>query len=86
MAKLTVEHIELSTDFGQTETIRIGGFNDGELSELKSMEHLEAEDKLLEMLNSRNAGLGNVYHNGYGVRSTWYDDEYAYIRIGKSCD
>ena len=72
-------------DYGMN-TMRISGFPDGELNELKSMEHRESTDKLLEMLDSRNSGIGTVWHNGYGVYGVWYDNEYAYVRIGKSCD
>ena len=43
------------------DTMRIAGFADGELSELKSMEHHEARGKLLEMLDSRNNGTGAVW-------------------------
>jgi len=69
-----------------TQTMRIGGFNDGELSELKSMEHKESEEKLLEMLDSRNYGQGTAWFRGEGILSTWYDNEFAYIAIGKTCD
>ena len=40
--------------------MRIGGFSHAELSELKSMEHMEAKDKLLEILDERNNGTGTV--------------------------
>ena len=83
MAKLTIEKRE--TTFGKT-TMRIGGFLDGELNELKSMEHYEAADKLLEMLDSRNDNIGTCWHNGYGVYGIWFDNEYAYVNIGASCD
>jgi len=66
--------------------VKITGFNDGELSELKSMEHLEAEHKLLEMLNSRNDGEGRRLGCGYGVYGMWFDDEAAYLSVGTTCD
>ena len=67
-------------------TMRIGGFNDGELNELKSMEHKEASDKLLDMLDNRNNGEGTCWKCGYGVYGVWFDNEYAYVNIGSSCD
>ena len=67
-------------------TMRISGFNDGELNELKSMEHGEACEKLLEMLDDRNHGCGTTWHNGYGVYGVWFDNEYAYVNVGNSCD
>ena len=68
------------------QTMRIGGFGDGELSELKSMEHREASEKLLDLLDYRNNGTGTCWHNGYGVYGVWFDNEYAYVNIGTSCD
>ena len=76
---------KLGTTFGKT-TMRISGFKDGELNELKSMEHYEAADKLLEMLDSRNDNIGTCWHNGYGVYGIWFDNEFAYINIGSTCD
>lgn len=78
--------IEKQQKYGGMQTMRIGGFRDGELSELKSMEHHEAKDKLLEMLDSRNGNIGTCWHNGYGVYGMWFDNEYAYLNIGNSCD
>lgn len=78
--------IEKQQQYGGLQTMRIGGFDDGELNELKSMEHYEAKDKLLEMLDSRNGNIGTCWHNGYGVYGLWFDNEYAYLNIGTSCD
>lgn len=68
------------------DTMRIAGFADGELNELKSMEHEEARQKLLEMLDSRNNKLGTAWLCGYGVYGLWFDNEFAYMNIGQSCD
>ena len=74
------------TQSGRLVTVKITGFLDGELGELKSMEHGEAQDKLLEMLDSRNNGIGSCWACGYGVYGMWFDNEAAYINIGNSCD
>ena len=66
--------------------VKITGFNDGELSELKSMEHSEAKEKLIEMMDSRNKNMGSCYANGNGIYGLWFDDEAAYISVGRSCD
>jgi len=68
------------------DTKRISGFQEGELAELKAMPHGEAEQALLTMLDERNDGCGTFYHNGYGVYGVWFDNEFAYINVGKSCD
>lgn len=67
-------------------TIMITGFKHGELSELKSMEHMEAQEKLVEMLDSRNNGEGRAYACGYGIYGLWFDNEAAYMNVGSSCD
>lgn len=68
------------------DTIKISGFSDGELSELKSMEHHEAKEALLDMLDRRNGNIGSCYARGYGVYGMWFDNEAAYLNIGTSCD
>lgn len=68
------------------ETKKITGFRDGELSELKSMEHGEAKRKLLDMLDYRNEKLGTEWMCGPGVYGLWFDNEAAYLNIGSSCD
>lgn len=83
MTKLEIATIERRTG---ANTMRIGGFSDEELSELKSMEHNEAKDSLLDMLDRRNNGLGTQWMCGYGVFSWWFDNEFAYVNIGTSCD
>ena len=83
MAKLTIEEIERH---GGLRTMRIGGFTYAELAELKSTEHIESKEILLEMLDSRNDGIGTCWQCGYGVYGLWFDNEYAYLNIGTSCD
>lgn len=78
--------IDKQQSYGGMQTMRIGGFREGELNELKSMEHYEARDKLLEMLDSRNGNTGTCWHNGNGVYGMWFDNEFAYMNIGTSCD
>ena len=83
MARLTIE--KNPWGMGMT-TVKIGGFAEGELNELKSMEHYEAKYKLLDMLDQRNDGQGTRWHNGNGVYGLWFDNEYAFFQIGNSCD
>jgi len=66
--------------------LKITGFSDGELHELKSMEHKEAFDKVIEMLDGRNDGAGTCYVRGNGVYGLWFDEEAAYLSIGNSAD
>lgn len=83
MAKLKIETIPCTNGM---ETKKITGFCEGELNELKSMEHFEAKDKLLEMLDYRNNGTGTLWSSGYGTYGLWFDNEAAYLNIGTSCD
>ena len=68
------------------EEVRVSGFKEGELSELKGMEHREAREKLIEMLDARNEGIGTTWSCGNGVYGIWFDNEYAYLNIGTNCD
>lgn len=83
MARLTVEKMPCTNSM---DTMKITGFSDGELSELKSMEHMESKMKILDMLDNRNDGLGTQWMCGYGVFGHWFDNEAAYVNIGKDCD
>lgn len=68
------------------DTMKITGFTDAELSELKSMEHYEAKEALLDMLDNRNGGLGTQWMCGVGTYGLWFDNEAAYLNIGRSSD
>lgn len=65
---------------------KIAGLTDGELTELKSMPNIDAEGKLMQMLDDRNDNLGTRWQCGYGVYAVWFDNEFAYVSIGTSCD
>lgn len=86
MARLTIERADELASGNGLIPMRIGGFTDGELSELKSMEHHEAKEKLLELLDTRNGGTGTLWARGCGVYGMWFDNEFAYLNIGKSAD
>ena len=75
MAKLDVNRIQR---MGGMDTMKISGFGDGELSELKSMDHYEAKDKLLEVLDSRNDGIGTMWACGYGVYGMFSSEHRPY--------
>ena len=81
--RLKIEEIQYG---GRMRTVKVSGFRPGELSELKSMEHRESEEKLMDMLDTRNDGIGTRWACGYGVYGIWYDNEAAYINVGNSSD
>ena len=83
MTRLTIEPMD---SMNGMQTMRIGNFAEGELQELKKLPNAEAKDKLLTMVDERNDGRGTTWQCGYGVFGLWFDNEYAYIRIGTSCD
>lgn len=83
MAKLTIDRMPCTSGM---DTMKITGFENGELSELKSMDHYESKEKLLDMLDNRNSGQGTIWTCGVGVFGHWFDNEAAYINIGKSAD
>lgn len=83
MARLIIEKRPCTNNM---DTVKITGFTDGELSELKSMEHYESKETLLSMLDSRNDGIGTMWACGNGVYGLWYDNDAAYMNVGTSCD
>ena len=85
MQKLRIEEMP-QRGLGSLVTMRVTGFEEGELRELKSMEHGEASEKLIEILNRRNGNIGTCWSQGYGIYGIWFDNEAAYVNIGKSCD
>ena len=68
------------------ETKRISGFRDGELQKLKMLKNADAKEKLLDMLDTRNNKIATCWHNGEGIYGLWFDNEFAYLNIGRSCD
>ena len=81
--KLTIEELDRQ---GGMRTMKISGFADGELEKLKSKPNLEAKEMLMNMIDARNDGTATMWHCGYGIYGVWFDDEFAYVRIGTSCD
>ena len=67
-------------------TVRITGFEEGELEKLMQMPYGQMEQTVLEMLNERNHGVGTCWHNGYGVYGGWANVTGVYLKIGSSCD
>lgn len=80
---LTLERNPFGMGF---DTVRIIGFTDEELYELKQLDHPDAINKVVELLNARNNGKGNELQCGYGIYGLWFDNEYVYLRVGDSCD
>lgn len=83
MASLNLKKTRYSSGMDE---VKVSGFGDGELSELKSMSHEEAREKIVEILDSRNGGIGTTWACGYGIYGLWFDNEAAYLSIGHSCD
>ena len=83
MAALTIEKRPCTNGM---ETMKITGFGNSELNELKSMDHHNAKEKLLDMLDYRNNGIGTQWMCGNGVFGLWFDNEAAYLNVGRSSD
>lgn len=83
---LSIEEAKSLASGSRMRVMRIGNFLEGELSELKSMEHHEAGDTLMDMLDRRNKGIATTWQCGYGTYGFWFDNEYAYVNVGTSCD
>ena len=84
MAKLIVETMPRTS--GSLDTMKISGFQEGELQDLKAVSNAVAKDRLVNMLDVRNSGLGRQWLCGHGIYGVWFDNEFAYVNIGRSCD
>lgn len=80
---LTLERNPFGMGF---DTVRIIGFTDEEMYNLRSLDHHEAIEKIVEILNDRNQGKGEEFRSGYGIYGLWFDNEYVYMRVGDSCE
>ena len=83
MVALKVETINNRTG---SSCMKLTGFTEAELSELNSMDYREMKEKIIDMLDDRNNGLGTVWACGYGFWSAWIRDGAVYCDIGSSCD
>lgn len=83
-----MEALKVETHYRNTgtDTKKITGFTEAELSELNSMDYREMKHKVLEMLDYRNDGLGNRWKCGYGVYDMWIMNGAVYVEIGNTCD
>lgn len=82
--RLKIETIGMSGS--SMETKKVSGFMEGELEELKRMPHEEAKERLLDILDGRNNGIGRCWYRGNGIYDVWFDNEAAYLNVGLSCD
>lgn len=69
--------------------MKIDGLSAEELDELNSMDYREMKEKILEMLDARNMGIGTVWACGYGVYSVFMNQQHPmslFVEIGRGCD
>lgn len=66
--------------------LKLTGFTPEELSELNSMDYREMKEKILEIADDRNDGIGTCWARGYGVYNAWIRDNAVYVEVGNSCD
>lgn len=83
-----MEALKIETHYRNTgtDTMKVTGFTEEELSELNSMDYREMQEKVLEMLDTRNGNLGDCWKNGYGVYGMWIMNGAVYVEIGNTCD
>jgi len=84
MDRLIIE--TLPSNSRAMETKKVSGFTESELYDLKMKKHDDAKQLLLNMLDERNGRIGTCWHNGPGIFGIWFDNEAAYVNIGRSCD
>ena len=67
-------------------TMRVTGFTNDELNQIRNAEHETAMDMTLDLLDRKNDGIGSCWVCGYGVYAMWMDDDSVYFNIGTSSD
>lgn len=77
---------ESSSTYPWYRTLTVSGFTQEEMNELGSMEHGEAERKVIDMLDARNSGYGTALKCGYGIYGFWISGANVCLRVGRSCD
>ena len=78
--------IETAYKNSGTDTMKVTGFTEQELSELNSMDYRDMIDTVLEILDTRNNGIGSSWKCGYGVLLMWISNGAVFVEIGNSCD
>ena len=61
---------------------KITGFTPFELDRLNRMPYQDMKHELLKMLNTRNNGLGEMWHKECGVYQMWVAADGMYVEIG----
>ena len=84
MAALTIETVP--GEYGGMVQKVVTGFSPEEMHELQSMEHREAEQKVIEMLDERNGNTGTCWACGYGIYGFRIGQIGCTFTIGTSCD
>ena len=72
-----------------TSIMRVSGFSVEEMKELSKLPVMKMEERVLEMINQRNNGIGTCWHNGNGVYRVYISQmcpDSVFVEIGKSCD
>ena len=72
-----------------SKVMKIDGFSDEDLDELRRMDYRDMKKEVLEALDRYNGGLGTCWQNGNGVYSAYMNGQYPksiFVEIGKSCD
>ena len=70
----------------RTTIMSITGWTDEELHELGSMTYQDMKEKIMEVLDSRNGGIGTCWHNAYYIYQMWIHGDAVKVEIGNSSD
>ena len=79
-------NVELHYKNNSTDTMKVTGFTERELSELNSMTYHEMKESVLDVLDRCNDGLGSRWKCGYGVYQMWISNGAVFVEIGNSCE
>lgn len=67
-------------------TLKITGFTEAEMEELKHCDYRDLKTRVVEIADERNGNIGTCWTRGYGIYNAWTNDNAVFIEVGSSSD
>lgn len=66
--------------------LKLTGFSEEEIQELAHCDYRDMKNRIVEIANERNSGIGTTWQCGYGIYNAWTHGNEVFIEVGVSCD
>lgn len=66
--------------------LKLTGFSEEEIQELAHCDYRDMKNRIVEIANDRNSGIGTTWQCGYGIYNAWTHGNEVFIEVGVSCD